>query len=406
MIGIKNLIKCSNLTKLPESKLCSNTMNTHNQSTILSICMIVKNEESILRHSLESIKNIADEIIILDTGSTDSTKAIAQDYTDQVYDFEWKDDFGGARNQSVMYAKGEYILRWDADWILRSEGVDIINSLKINHFEGFDLINFRFNVEFEVANDGDYLVESNRKVLEYIPLYFIYKKSKFHWESPIHNRIVLNKEYKEYSTSSHMEVEVDHLKDPINKQHRYKQTRHILEKTLAKRDSQYEYLLPFYIDALMFDNEYESAFKYLTEYIKVYPDSLKRFFVLQKYARCLISLGMNDALHVAISDLCGFYKNNYEYDLLYADVIALTDSTQACELYSQYLLNVENNEYQDFYYTERTLIHPHLMVACLSLQQGDLESASYHLDLVINSTKKQSTLSTAQSLLSSLDIQN
>ena len=64
----------------------------------LSVCMIVKNEEKVLARCLECLKDIADETVIVDTGSSDDTKKIAAGYTDRIYDYEWKDDFADARN--------------------------------------------------------------------------------------------------------------------------------------------------------------------------------------------------------------------------------------------------------------------------------------------------------------------
>ena len=61
----------------------------------ISLCMIVKNEERILARCLDSLQGIADEIIIVDTGSSDATKEIAAKYTDQVYDFVWTGSFLG-----------------------------------------------------------------------------------------------------------------------------------------------------------------------------------------------------------------------------------------------------------------------------------------------------------------------
>ena len=55
----------------------------------ISLCMIVKNEEDTLARCIKSVKDIADEIIIVDTGSTDKTREIAVGLTDHVYDFEW-----------------------------------------------------------------------------------------------------------------------------------------------------------------------------------------------------------------------------------------------------------------------------------------------------------------------------
>ena len=64
----------------------------------ISLCMIVKNEERILARCLDSVKDLVDEIIIVDTGSADATKRIAAEYTDKIYDFTWIDDFSAARN--------------------------------------------------------------------------------------------------------------------------------------------------------------------------------------------------------------------------------------------------------------------------------------------------------------------
>ena len=81
----------------------------------LSLCMIVKNEEKFLAGCLESVKNIVDEIIIVDTGSTDKTIEIANSYNAKVYHFEWKNDFSLARNESIKHATGDWILILDAD---------------------------------------------------------------------------------------------------------------------------------------------------------------------------------------------------------------------------------------------------------------------------------------------------
>ena len=65
---------------------------------LLSLCMIVKNEEKVLARALDGVCAYVDEIVIADTGSTDGTKAAAAEYTDSIFDFEWCDDFAAARN--------------------------------------------------------------------------------------------------------------------------------------------------------------------------------------------------------------------------------------------------------------------------------------------------------------------
>lgn len=96
----------------------------------ISLCMIVKNEEKILRRCLDSLKGIYDEAIIVDTGSTDSTKEIAGDYTDKVYDFEWVDDFSKARNFAMSKASCDYIYMADADEVLDDENRQKFKILK------------------------------------------------------------------------------------------------------------------------------------------------------------------------------------------------------------------------------------------------------------------------------------
>lgn len=77
--------------------------------------MIVKNEEQFLKNALTSIKYIANEIIVVDTGSIDSTPEIALQFTPNLFNFKWNDDFAQARNFSISKATGDWILVLDAD---------------------------------------------------------------------------------------------------------------------------------------------------------------------------------------------------------------------------------------------------------------------------------------------------
>ncbi|SHL49609.1 hypothetical protein SAMN02745136_05018 [Anaerocolumna jejuensis DSM 15929] len=95
----------------------------------ISLCMIVKNEESTLELCLSSIAPFVDEIIIIDTGSEDRTKEISFRYTDKVYDYVWKNDFAAARNYSIHKAENEYILILDSDEIVESVDMDSIKEL-------------------------------------------------------------------------------------------------------------------------------------------------------------------------------------------------------------------------------------------------------------------------------------
>lgn len=81
----------------------------------ISLCMIVRNEELNIRRCLDSVKNYVDEMVIVDTGSADRTKAVCSEYGARIFDFEWKNDFAAARNFSLEKARGDWILWLDAD---------------------------------------------------------------------------------------------------------------------------------------------------------------------------------------------------------------------------------------------------------------------------------------------------
>lgn len=97
-----------------KDKKTSDSRTAHS-SPLVSLCMIVKNEEHFLPGCLESVRGVVDEIIIADTGSTDRTREIAVAAGAKVVDFPWIGDFSAARNESLRHANGTWVLYLDAD---------------------------------------------------------------------------------------------------------------------------------------------------------------------------------------------------------------------------------------------------------------------------------------------------
>lgn len=144
----------------------------------LSVCMIVKNEEKVLKRCLESIKNIADEIIIVDTGSTDNTKSIALEYTEKIYDYKWIDNFSDARNFSFSKASSDYIMWVDADDIIEEKTQDKIKGFCSN--SDFDVLMLPYHVAFD--EDGEVTLMYYRER--------VVKRSKnFKWKEYVHEYI-------------------------------------------------------------------------------------------------------------------------------------------------------------------------------------------------------------------------
>ncbi|MCI5577982.1 MAG: glycosyltransferase [Oscillospiraceae bacterium] len=116
---------------------------------VLSIGMIVKNEEKYLEKCLTALQPILNELdselIIADTGSTDNTVEIAKKFTDNVFHFEWINDFAAARNSTLERAKGEWFMFIDADEILQ---------------DCSDIIHFFKSGEYRKYNSATYIVRS------------------------------------------------------------------------------------------------------------------------------------------------------------------------------------------------------------------------------------------------------
>ncbi len=94
--------------------------------TLLSVCLIVKDEAQHLAACLQSLQAIADQIIVVDTGSGDQSREIARHFGSQVFEHAWQDDFALARNQSLAYAQSEWILVIDADETLDADSAEQI----------------------------------------------------------------------------------------------------------------------------------------------------------------------------------------------------------------------------------------------------------------------------------------
>lgn len=149
----------------------------------ISICMIVKNEEAVLERCLRNFSKAADEIIIVDTGSTDHTWTIASRYTDKIYPYIWKGDFAHARNYSFSKATMDYILCIDADEVLDDENLEKLLALKKVLMPEIDIVQMYYTNQFEYNTVYNYDKEYRPK---------LYKRLRhFTFVDPIHEIVRL-----------------------------------------------------------------------------------------------------------------------------------------------------------------------------------------------------------------------
>ncbi|MGL4874961.1 MAG: glycosyltransferase family 2 protein, partial [Clostridium sp.] len=130
----------------------------------ISLCLIIKNEENILKRCLDSTKGFIDEIIIVDTGSTDKSKEVAQEYTDKIYDFEWCDDFSKARNFAFSKATKEYIFWLDADDYITEENLKELIKLKETMNKELDAVSMHYSLSRDEKGNTTYSLRRNRLV--------------------------------------------------------------------------------------------------------------------------------------------------------------------------------------------------------------------------------------------------
>ncbi|MBP5185024.1 MAG: glycosyltransferase family 2 protein [Lachnospiraceae bacterium] len=200
----------------------------------VSVCMIVKNEENVLERCLESLKELADELIVVDTGSTDGTKAIAAKYTDKVYDFAWIDDFAAARNFAFSKATCDYIYSADADEVLDIQNIARFKALKRDLDEtGYEMVQFWYCNQLEHNTTYNFDKELRPK---------LYKRVRtFEWVDPVHETVRME------PTVFDSNIEIIHKPEKPHGTRDFA----IFEKVIAKGESLSKHLRGMYARELM-----------------------------------------------------------------------------------------------------------------------------------------------------------
>ena len=185
----------------------------------LSLCMIVKNEEKTLTRCLDSVKGFVDEIIIVDTGSSDKTADLAKSYGAQIYTHIWENDFSKHRNQSLQYASGDWILWLDADEELEPGGGDKIRKM-IAETDADAIsavvVSFFDHQTKEAWNNSKKLLKNNGRI---------------HFEGKVHNQVRGNR------SNAFCPVKIYHYGydlTPEQKREKFKRTSTLLEQRIRE----------------------------------------------------------------------------------------------------------------------------------------------------------------------------
>jgi glycosyltransferase involved in cell wall biosynthesis len=148
----------------------------------ISLCMIVKNEEHAIGRCLDSVKDLVDEIIIVDTGSTDHTREIVSSFTDRIYDFEWIQDFAAARNFSFEKATQDYIFWLDADDHLLEKDRRAFRQLKESLDPQYDAVLMDYALTRDVLDHAQNVTRRHRLVK---------RERRYKWIYAVHEHMVI-----------------------------------------------------------------------------------------------------------------------------------------------------------------------------------------------------------------------
>ena len=154
-----------------------------NGDITISLCMIVKDEEDVLERCIKSVLSAIDEIIIVDTGSKDKTKEIALGLGANVYDMQWQNNFGLARNLAFSKATKEYIMWLDADDVITEGSLQKLLELKKNFDKNVDSVTMIYVLEEDSNGNPTSTLRRNRLVK---------RERDFQWIGKIHEYLAVH----------------------------------------------------------------------------------------------------------------------------------------------------------------------------------------------------------------------
>ncbi len=269
------------------------TKQSHSPITI-SLCMIVKNEEATIERCLQSVEQICDEIIIVDTGSTDKTKELVSKFTNNIFDFEWIDDFAAARNYAFSKATQEYILWMDADDVFLSQDLQELVKLKANLSREFDVVSMLYNLTFDQFRRVSSQLRRSRLVK---------REKKFRWIGAVH-------EYLDVS-GTHLQTMIAVTHQPLG--HDNERNLRIYERRQLKGEAFSPRDLYYFANELRDHKRYDQAIEYYQKFL-----ATKQGWVEDNIGACARLADCYYQLNDIENELKAIYLS-FQYDIPRAD---------------------------------------------------------------------------------------
>ncbi|WP_106496392.1 tetratricopeptide repeat-containing glycosyltransferase family 2 protein [Lentibacillus sp. Marseille-P4043] len=346
----------------------------------ISLCMIVKNEKKVIERCLSSITHLVDEVVVVDTGSTDNTKELVSKYTSKIYDFEWVDDFSIARNYAASKASGEWILVLDADEYVDEENFkQFIHEIKINNnqYDSYyaKILNFAGNFgETLIQNFHDRIYKNNGKIKYYRKIHEQFKNKT---GEPLKSK-----------NSSLLIFHSGYLKNIVTEKQKNNRNKELIDMEMNSGSKNA-------FDYFNLGNEYSSIREYekaLDSYLEAYKNKsdFRLAWVsttLIQIILCLVNLKRyNDALNV-IEDAANIYTNSPEFPYLKGEVFFQRGQLEDAKEIFQEIVNHQEDYDHIIFRPDLKDQRPHLRLGEIFLLQEDYNGAIYHYVSVLNINK-------------------
>ena len=250
----------------------------------LSLAMIVRDEAPRIERVLAAAREVCEEMIVVDTGSTDGTPELASRMGAVVSSFEWVDDFAAARNASFERCSGDWILVLDADDLLPPETIQLLHSLKANVLDDqLDVILGTYEYLFD---------ETGRCTASYARERLYRRQAQLRWQYPVHESV----RYEASRAAILTELRVVHRSDNADRPAKRERNKRIIEQALAAGDESAQLL--FYQAIMLFDAEqWLESYRAFEEFIARYPTTFFPYDALIRLAYCASRLGGTPDLH-------------------------------------------------------------------------------------------------------------
>jgi len=345
--------------------------------TTISACMIVKDEEKMLPRCLESIKDYVDEIVVVDTGSTDGTIEIVKNYGAKVYHHPWEDNFSKHRNQSIDYAGSDWIFIIDADEeLMPGSGEEIKRAVRVD--DNVDSIFIRVESDFD----------EGRGISMHNSLRLFRNNHRIRYKGRVHNAIVgeQNPKYAPKGRIFHYGYNLG----PEVAGKKFKRTSELLKLDIAEDPSDprpHHYLGVSYLSACMFDlaaKESEIAIELYKNKKLINSEALKSYFVAAMSYINLTKFGKAEILaHEALETYPKHLDSHFALSWVYLEKKELTLFWRHVQSYFE--INREIIERPELF---GTITHTSIssnwfayyLKSCAHLLEGDQKKSKLELD--------------------------